>query len=128
MTNTNTTTKITKRMNLNALLALEAVQANPNLVAYCENELALLDKKNASNTKRKSPNAEANEALKEAILDYLADANGLGYTVAELIKAVPELDGLSTSKVSAILRMLIAENAVERYEEKRKAYFKRVEA
>lgn len=125
---TNTNIKITKRMNLNELLTLKEVQAKPNLIAYCENELALLDKKNASNTKRKSPNAEANEALKEVILDYLDDASGLGYTVAELIKAIPELDGLSTSKVSAILRMLINDKVVERYEEKRKAYFKRVEA
>ena len=123
---TNTKPKTTKRTHFNALLALEAVQADPSLVDFIKNEIALLDKKNASNAKRKNPLQEANEGLKSAIYEHLAD--GKGYTVSELIKSVGVLEGLSTSKVSALVRQLIDENKVERYEEKRKAYFKRVDA
>ena len=123
---TNTKTKPTKRTHFNALLALEAVQADPALVDFIKNEITLLDKKNASNAKRKNPLQEANEGLKSAIYEYLAD--GKGYTVSELIKSVGVLEGLSTSKVSALVRQMIDEGKVERYEEKRKAYFKRVDA
>ena len=123
---TNTKPKTTKRTHYNALLALEAVQADSALVDFIKNEIALLDKKNASNAKRKNPLQEANEGLKSAIYEYLVD--GKGYTVSELIKSVGVLEGLSTSKVSALVRQLIDEGKVERYEEKRKAYFKRVEA
>ena len=123
---TNTKPKTTKRTHFNALLALEAVQADSALVDFIKNEIALLDKKNASNAKRKNPLQEANEGLKSAIYEYLAD--GKGYTVSELIKSVGVLEGLSTSKVSALVRQMIDEDKVERYEEKRKAYFKRVDA
>ena len=40
--------KFTKRNALNALLSLSEVRADERLVAYCENELRLLDKKNVS--------------------------------------------------------------------------------
>lgn len=124
---TNTKTKPTKRTHFNALLALEAVQADSALVDFIKNEIALLDKKNASNAKRKNPMQKANEGLKAEILAYLVEHKPTGYTVSELIKNVEVCNGISTSKVSALVRQLIDGNVVERFEEKRKAYFRAVE-
>jgi DNA-binding transcriptional regulator GbsR (MarR family) len=48
------------------------------------------------------------------------------YTITDLIKAIPEIADLSNQRVSAIVRQLKDEGAVERIEEKRKAYFRKV--
>ena len=48
---TNTTAKFTKRNALETLLALDEVKTDSRLVAYCENEIALLDKKKMSKKK-----------------------------------------------------------------------------
>lgn len=119
MTNTK---KPTKRMHYNELLKIEAVKSNPELVEFINKELALLDKKNASNSAKRTPTQIANDNLKDIIVAYLAD--GKAVTVSDLIKSVPELDGMSTSKVSALVRQLKEANIVERYEDKRKAYFR----
>ena len=81
---------------------------------------ASIDKKNASKGERKpTATQKANVGIKEEILVVLADG---AKTVTEVAKA---LDGeLSNQKVSALLRQLIADGKVERFEEKRKAYFK----
>ena len=57
---TNTTAKFTKRNALETLLALDAVKADSRLVAYCENEIALLDKKKMSKTDKPSKRQKEN--------------------------------------------------------------------
>ena len=57
---TNTTAKFTKRNALETLLALDAVKADNRLVAYCENEIALLDKKKMSKTDKPSKRQKEN--------------------------------------------------------------------
>ena len=49
---------------------------------------------------------------------------GEKYTISDLMKLVPECADLTNQRVSALVRQLIAEGSVERYEEKRKAYFR----
>ena len=57
-----TNTKFTKRNALETLLALDAVKADDRLVAFCENEITLLDKKkmskNSAPSKRQKENLE----------------------------------------------------------------------
>ena len=57
-----TNTKFTKRNALETLLTLKAVKEDNRLVAYCENEIALLDKKKTSKSsapsKRQKENTE----------------------------------------------------------------------
>ena len=62
---TNTTAKFTKRNALETLLALDAVKADTRLVAYCENEIALLDKKKMS--KSNAPSKRQKENLEKVV-------------------------------------------------------------
>ena len=112
--------KITKRDRFNALLNMAEVKANPDMVAFIEHELELLDKKNSA---EKKPTAQqtANEAIKSAIVEAM-EANRL-YTVTEIQKSVDECADLSNQRVSALLRQLKDDGVIVRTEDKRKAYF-----
>ena len=61
----NTTAKFTKRNALETLLALDAVKADSRLVAYCENEIALLDKKKMS--KSNAPSKRQKENIEKVV-------------------------------------------------------------
>lgn len=125
MTTTNSSSKkLTKRDHFNALLQIEAVSANPALVDFITNELELLDRKSKASTPKESARQQENNELKEAMLNFLAD--GKLSTVTDFIKNVPECDGLSQQKVSALVRQLCDDGKVERVVEKRVAYFKLV--
>ena len=123
---TNTTSsakKLTKRDHFNTLLAIPAVSENPVLVDFINHELELLSKKNSTD-KKPTAAQQANNALKEAIINLLVDGNP--YTVSQIIKEVPECAGLSNQKVSAMMVQLINEGQVEKVIEKRVSYFKLV--
>ena len=117
-----TTKRLTKRDHFNALLNLAEVSANPTLVEFINHELELLEKKNAAD---KKPTAQqtANKGICDAILNEM-EPNKL-YTITEIIKEVPECADLTNQRVSAIVRGLIG-TSVERVEEKRKAFFRKV--
>ena len=120
MTNTK---KMTKRDYFNSLLNLSEVKANAELTAFIEHELELLAKKNTS---EKKPTAVqvVNGGIKDAIYNTMQE-NRL-YTITELIKEVPECAELTNQRVSALIRQLKDELKVERVEEKRKAYFRKI--
>ena len=119
MTNTK---KMTKREYFNALLSLDEVKANNELVDFINHELELLSKKNASE-KKLTPTQKENLTIQGAILNYM-EADVL-YTITDLLKNVPECAGMSNQRVSAIVRIMREEKKVERIEEKRKAYFRK---
>lgn len=85
--------------------------------------IAQLDKKNAS-PRKLTAQQEKNEILKSVIDEFLADNAGKGYTVSELLKAIPELEGDSNQHASALLRALVQVGSVEKYTEKRRTYFR----
>ena len=114
--------KMTKREYFNALLSLDEVKANNELVDFINHELELLSKKNASE-KKLTPTQKENLAIQDAILNYM-EADVL-YTITDLLKNVPECAGMSNQRVSAIVRIMREEKKVERIEEKRKAYFRK---
>lgn len=117
-----TNKKITKRDRFNTLLTFPDVQADPDMVLFIEHELELLAKKNSA---EKKPTAVqvANESIKNAIYDAMQE-NRL-YTITELIKEVPECADLTNQRVSALIRQMMPER-IERIEEKRKAYFRKI--
>ena len=117
-------TKMTKMQKFEMLSKIAEVKANPVLVEFIEHEMELLAKKNSA---EKKPTAQqvANEGIKEAILNRMEV--GVLYTITDLIKTVPECAELTNQRVSAIVRQMIG-NEVERVEDKRKAYFRKVEA
>ena len=121
-TMTNTTKKLTKRDHFTTLLTLSEVQADPALVDFINHELELLAKKNSAE-KKQTPVQIANDGIKDAIYEGMAE-NRL-YSVTELIKEIPACADLTNQRVSALLRQMMPER-VERVEEKRKAYFRKV--
>ena len=129
-----TTKKITKRDKFTAVLSMlnsidptttvaEGITAE-ELVDFVNHELELLAKKNSADKKPTEKQTE-NIGIKETILDVLTENGGL-MTVTDVQKASAELGELSNQRISALLRQLVADNAVERIEDKRKAYFKAV--
>jgi F0F1-type ATP synthase delta subunit len=118
-----TNKKLTKRDHFNALLTIPAVAENEDLVDFINHEIDLLNRKN-SVEKKPTATQVANEALKTAILSSME--NDRLYSISEMIKEFECCADLSTPKVSAVIRLLIADGKVERTEEKRKAYFSKV--
>lgn len=118
-----TSKKLTKRDHFNALLNIGEVAENPVLVEFINHELELLAKKNAS---EKKPTAVqvANEGIKTAIYEGMEDDRL--YTITEVIKEVPECADLTNQRVSALMRQMRDDGKVERIEEKRKAYFRKI--
>lgn len=131
MTNTTTTTKLTKAMKFDMLLAIEEVKSNPILVEFIAHEKELIAKKNASDRKP-TKNQIANTALGQKILDVMEE-NTL-YTVSQILKALAD-ESLNQSKVSAVMRGMLVVTAngvenpngtIERIVEKGTAYFRKL--
>ena len=114
--------KITKRDRFAELLTLAEVKANTDLVQFIEHEIELLAKKNSAD---KKPTAQqtANEAIKADILATMEE--GKLYTITELMKIVPSCADLTNQRVSALVRQML-NISIERIEDKRKAYFKKI--
>lgn len=116
-------TKLTKAQKFTMLKAIPSVAENSTLVEFIDHELELLAKKNSSE-KKPSANQVANEGIKADILEGMAE--GKLYTITDLIKEIPACADLTNQRVSALIRQLMANGSVERVEEKRKAYFRKV--
>jgi hypothetical protein len=116
-------TKLTKAQKFAMLKEIPAVKENSTLVEFIDHELELLAKKNSAD---KKPTAQqtANDGIKADILEGMAE--GKLYTITDLIKEIPACAELTNQRVSALVRQLKDEGSVERVEEKRKAYFRKV--
>ena len=116
-----TNKKLTKRDYYNTLLKIEDVKKNEDLVNFINHEIELLEKKNSAEKKPTAQQSE-NNGIKDAIVNGMAPQRN--YTITDIIKEVPECSELTNQRVSALIRQLIADGKVERFEEKRKAYFR----
>lgn len=116
--------KLTKREKFEMIAKIEAVASNPILAEFVEHELDLLAKKNASGVGKQTATQKANEELKSAILEEMAKEPNRLFSISEMIKVFPCCNDLSLPKVTAVVTQLSKANAVERVEEKRKAYFR----
>ena len=76
-----------------------------------------------SENRKPSANQEKNAEIKETILKILEDAEA-GLTVSEILKADASLADYSLPKITALVTQLKEEDKVERYTEKKKAYFR----
>ena len=112
------TTKVTKREVINAMLADENINTNDLYVGYLTNELALLDKKSAS--RKPSKTQEENKVLFEVIAGLLTSE---GQTVSEIKAKDESLAGLSTQKVSALLKIMTDNGSAVKVVDKKKALF-----
>lgn len=128
------TTKITKKMNAQAILNLMESMDDESVLAtvgdvditvkdateYLNHEVELLDKKRTSKGSKKVN--EENQRLQGIILEVLSTMDG-AKTVSEIQKMNEELDGLSNQKVSALIRGLVTDDKVVKTTEKGKSLF-----
>ena len=116
--------KITKAQKFEMLLNIAEVKNNEMLSEFINHELELLAKKNSA---EKKPTAQqtANKAIVDAIVNGME--SGRLYTITDLIKEIPECADLTNQRVSALVRGVL-DTKIERVEDKRKAYFRKIEA
>lgn len=114
-----------KMTNKKALeFAIKAIgNDNPEVVEKLQKMVAQLDKKNAA-PRKKTAQQVKNEEIKAEIADFLSNNEGTGFTVSDMLKAIPALEGDSNQHVSALVRQLVLDKTVERYSEKRRTYFR----
>lgn len=116
--------KITKRDRYTTLLTFNEVKADPDMVEFIQHEMELLNRK-ATNKKQTAQQIAA-ENLRNTIWDFM-EPNRL-YTCTELANALDDDNTiLSTSRISSAMQKLKEEGRVNRIEDKRKAYYQRVE-
>ena len=114
--------KFTKRMALETLLTLSDVQADKRLVAYCENELNLLNKKNGTE-KKPTKNQMENQSIREDIRLWFLNNPNEKLTCAQVSERIEACIGLSTSKVAALVKPLIDDGILKKEMEKRIVYY-----
>lgn len=114
------TTKMTKKDYFTALLAIEEVASNEELVSFINKELEQLAKKSGS-ARPKTENQEKNEGLKDMILEVLR--NGGRATLTQIQNENADLAELSNQKLNALMIQLVKDGKVIRTVERRKAYF-----
>lgn len=115
-------TKMTKKVALTTALTY-IPEDKTEVRQKIEEMIVQLDKKNAS-PKKLTANQEANLILRDAVLLFLEMYPDEMFTCSDLAKRVPELDGATPQKVSALMSALVKVDKVERIQEKRKTYFK----
>ena len=91
---------------------------------YARESIKKMDEKNANRAKSQTPSQKANEVIKTEIAAFLEEHADEGFTVSDLLKAVPVLEGDSNQHASALLRQLVQAGVVAKYSEKRRTYFK----
>ena len=118
------TKKMTKKDYFAILRASypETAKDYDEVIAFIDHEVELLSKKNSA---EKKPTAQqvANYGIKRAILNGMQE-NRL-YTITEIIKEIPECAELTNQRVSALIRQMMPD-LIERVEDKRKAYFRKI--
>lgn len=117
--------KMTQRDYFNEIIALAKTNDRDDLVAFAEGRIEVLNRKSAKSSKPTATQV-ANEALKADILSGLSESEGK--TVSDLIKSVDALADLSNQKVSAVLRLMIADGTVRKENDKKKTLFFKVVA
>ena len=87
-------------------------------IAFINHEIELLENK-ASGNKKPTATQVANESLKVVILNYLETVDSA--TVTDVQKYIG--NDITNQKVSALLKQLVENGQINKFYEKRKAYF-----
>ena len=93
------------------------------MAEFYKHEIDLLDRKNTVD-KKPTKTQQANESIKTAVLESMED-NRL-YSISEMLKEFPACKDMSNQKLSSLVRQMVLDKQVERIEEKRKAFFRKV--
>lgn len=118
--------KMTKKEMYNQIIAFangnEIQVSIDDIVAFAEKEIALLDKKSSSKSKKEVAKAQENDKYMEIIVSIL-DSTKTKMAVGEIQLQSEELKPLSNQKMTSLIKKLKDSGIVSRVEEKGKAYF-----
>lgn len=116
------TKKVTKEMQFNAIKEILEAQEQFALAEFIQNEIELVRKKNSRKPSDKPTKAQMeNIRLMDAIANALEPEKA--FTVSDILRTVPELNGMSNQKVSALARAMVTDGRLIRSEVKGKAFF-----
>lgn len=104
--------KLTKREVINAMLTIDAITSNETFVGFLNHELELLDKK-SSNRKETSKQKE-NKEFTDIVYSILTANGDKAMSIKEIVASDTSLDGLSSNRVSAMLKTLVDGGLVKR--------------
>ena len=110
--------KVTQKDMFNEVITLAEQAGREDIVEFAKGRIEVLNRKSAN---RKTKVNEADEALKTAVAQVLA--NGEKMTVTAIMRADDTLGAQSNQKVSAILRKMIADGAVAKEKDKKTSLF-----
>lgn len=116
---------MTKKMTYAEALSrvINGGEVTSEVIEKLEALKASIEKKSSAERK---PTAKQNEnaVVREALVEFINDnAEGDGFTVTDLIKTCPAVEGKSNQYVSAILRQAVLAGEVSRGSVKRRTYF-----
>lgn len=86
------------------------------------NKMLIQTEKKSSSERKPTAKQEANKKLEAIILDYLNAQTG-GKTVTDMMKEIPELDGMSNQKVSSLVKPLKDDGIIVKEVIKGRSYF-----
>ena len=112
------TKKLTKKDYFSKIRGI--VENDPELVAFIDHELELLNRKNSS--KGQTKNQIANEAIMDEIVTALISV-GEPVTISEFQARVPEMAQYTNQKLSALFKKLVESERVAKSTNKKKTYF-----
>lgn len=110
--------KMTKKEMFN--LIANAMKENDDVVAFCNHEIELLEKKASKSGQTKTQ--KENAILIESVFSALATV-GKPVTITELQTEVAEMSNYSNQKLSALLKKLVDCGRVVKTIDKKKSYF-----
>lgn len=123
----NTAKRITKAQKFEDVIALLSGQPTARIdtdgaIEFIRSEMALLAKKNASESRKPTATQEANVKYKGLILEFLSMQDS-GKTCTEIAKGVDELSEFNNQKIAALMRQLVEAGKVSKATVKGKSIF-----
>lgn len=105
-------TKYTKVDALNEIK--EAMADNANVVAYCDNELALIDKKNAKARERAAAKRAEGDELQGEVFAAITDAPQTRDDILAVVVEATGNDELTVGKIQSKLNNLVEAGKIEK--------------
>lgn len=112
--------KVTKKEMFGKLIELAQENERTDLIAFCEHEIDLLNKK--ASTSGQSKTQAENEKIKVVITEELTRI-ARAVTISELIKESESLGQYSNQKLSALLKQMVESGTVTKIIDKKKSLF-----
>ena len=112
-----------------AISVLSADNAHDEAVAKLQKMLESLEKKKSSISKAQTAKATANASMGESLVEFLREHPSQMFTIAELMKQVPNLpEDISNQKMTSLFRLETVRPYYRRDVVKGKAYFQYAES